>query len=684
MPSSPLHRPPGASSPLNEAGWRRSQFTYRQFSQLASSNTSNPLRVIAHIDLDAFYAQCEMVRLGIPEDKPLAVQQWQGLIAVNYPAREYGIGRHSNVEEAKKLCPELIAQHVATWREGDEKWAYREDAAANIVTDKVSLDPYRLQSREILASIKEALPSDLQKVEKASIDEVFLDLSSQVHSILLERFPELSNPPPYDDPTEKLPLPSIVALDWQTDALIDLDEEQETIDPDWDDVAILIGSEIVRKVRSEVRQKLGYTCSAGVASNKLLSKLGSAYKKPNKQTVVRNRAVSAFMSGFKVTKLRNLGGKLGEQIVSTFNTESVTDLLEVPLTTMKSKLGHDTGLWIYNTIRGIDTSEVNSRTQIKSMLSAKSFRPTINSSEQAIRWLRIFAADIFSRLVEEGVLENKRRPRTMNLHHRHEGQVRSRQGPIPQGKVLDEEALFELAKDLLSQIIAEGRGVWPCANLSLSVGGLEDGVKGNMGIGAFLVKGEEAEALRSSTSDSRPSSTGPEPSAKKRRVEDGGIQRFFSKRPSNDHDRSPSSEPITSKEFPKSGGMPSEDLQKTLSFATIHDHEANHEPNLSLHQTSALLWDAGATSVQGDHNQQPYIDLLVCSRCKASFADPEALQSHEDWHMAKDLQEAERVKPVFAERQSAARNSTQKAQGTSSKRGRGGKLEQGQSRLNFG
>lgn len=76
MDSSPLRRPFGASSPLNEGGWRRSQFTYRQFWQLASSNTSNPLRVIAHIDLDAFYAQCEMVRLGIPEDKPLAVQQW--------------------------------------------------------------------------------------------------------------------------------------------------------------------------------------------------------------------------------------------------------------------------------------------------------------------------------------------------------------------------------------------------------------------------------------------------------------------------------------------------------------------------------------------------------------------------------------------------------------------------------
>jgi DNA polymerase eta len=74
MPSSPM--PGGASSPIHGTARRRSRFTYRHLSQLASYQTTNPLRVIAHIDLDAFYAQCEMVRLGVPEDKPLAVQQW--------------------------------------------------------------------------------------------------------------------------------------------------------------------------------------------------------------------------------------------------------------------------------------------------------------------------------------------------------------------------------------------------------------------------------------------------------------------------------------------------------------------------------------------------------------------------------------------------------------------------------
>ncbi len=67
-----------ASSPLSagERRRRKSRFTYRQFAQLAAGSTSCPLRVIAHVDLDAFYAQCEMVRLGVKEDQPLAVQQW--------------------------------------------------------------------------------------------------------------------------------------------------------------------------------------------------------------------------------------------------------------------------------------------------------------------------------------------------------------------------------------------------------------------------------------------------------------------------------------------------------------------------------------------------------------------------------------------------------------------------------
>ena len=561
----------------------------------------------------------------------------QGLIAVNYPARDFGIGRHCNLAEAKKLCPGLIVQHVATWREGDDKWAYRLDSAANIATDKVSLDPYRVESRKILTLVKDSLPPDLQRVEKASVDEVFLDLSAHVRSVLLDRFPELKNPPPYDDPTEKLPLPGVAALDWQADALVDLDEEEEIQDPDWDDVVILLGSEIVRDVRARIRRELGYTCSAGIAHNKMVSKLASAHKKPNSQTVVRSRAVHSFLAGIKLTKIRNLGGKLGDQVVSMFNTEDTSKLLEIPLEQLNTKLGEETGLWLYNTLRGIDQSEVNSRTQIKSMLSAKSFRPSINSRDQAVKWLRIFVADIYARLVEEGVLDNKRRPRTINLHHRCSGQTRSKQCPIPQGRSLDEGTLLRLSKDLLDQILADGKS-WPCANISLSVGGFEEGIKGNMGIGGFLVRGEDALVTRPrSPPEKRPIEENTS-SNKRLRAEANDIQRFFSK---------------------------STSIQNSIT-----------------HEGDAM--ESAGPETEGKFVQRPITDFF-CPRCNICFDDAQSLQSHNDWHMAKDLQEVEDVRGSAPEPSGAPRASHSKGSVAHSKRGRGAsKIERGQKKLNFG
>lgn len=40
--------------------------------------------------------------------------QWEGLIAVNYPARARGVTRHMRVHEAKAACPELRLAHVQT------------------------------------------------------------------------------------------------------------------------------------------------------------------------------------------------------------------------------------------------------------------------------------------------------------------------------------------------------------------------------------------------------------------------------------------------------------------------------------------------------------------------------------------------------------------------------------------
>jgi DNA polymerase eta len=417
--------------------------------------------------------------------------------------------------------------------------------------------------------------------------------------------------------------------------------------------------------------------SGGISRNKMLAKLGAGYKKPNQQTVIRNRAVQQFLSDFKFTKIRNLGGKLGDEIVAMFNTDTVGDLLKVPLEAMR-KLGDDTGSWLYNTIRGEDSSEVNVRTQIKSMLSAKSFRPSINNFEQGARWLRIFAADIFSRCVEEGVLENKRRPKVITLHHRQGAQTRSRQSPIPQGKPLTEQMLFELAKNLLAQVVVDGRA-WPCGNLSLSVGGFEDGVTGNRGIGGFLVRGDEAKALMDKESvDDLSRQSSEQPPNKRRRVETTTkLNQFFTR----DESRDSGAEQYETDDVHENNDMNGK--HDTIRLKTPEHHE--------------LMSDKLPPSAQGappQFLQQQGLDTWFCQKCGSHVSKEQA--EHEDWHFAKELadqlRDQERAEIAAAAR--PAPTSTPKAPPTR-RRGRppGGSnsvasrktpAERGQKTLGFG
>ena len=425
-----------------------------------------------------------------------------------------------------------------------------------------------------------------------------------------------------------------------------------------------LGSEIVRKVRGAIWERLHYTCSAGIARNKMMAKLGSGAHKPNQQTIVRNRAMQHFLSTYKFTTIRNLGGKLGDKVVETFNTDELSELLKIPIEQMKSKLGDDTGSWLYSIVRGEDNSEVTSRTQIKSMLSAKSFRPSINSHEQAVKWLRIFVADIYGRLVEEGVVENKRRPKTMTLHHRQGGTTRSKSMAISQGRKIDSEMMLELAKQLLGQVIVDGRA-WPCANLSLSVGGFEEGVSGNHGIGSFLLRGEDAKLVAPEGGDRSNTATpiqdeDDRPGKKRKLNEVRDIGKFFRRSESRDAQN---------------------------PFETEHDAEVDED--LEQHDTHHVPdeRDSDPTS----HLHQTDIASYFCEDCKQSVPESSRTE-HSDWHFAQDLAAQERQPPINAP--SSHSNSrppgpSNHSQLPKSKRGRssGGAArpaEKGQSRLAFG
>jgi DNA polymerase eta len=73
------------------------------------------------------------------------------------------------IEDAKKLCPDLVVQHVATYREGESEAGYWDDVDRRthkvgyphepLANLQVSLDPYRRESLKILAVFREMAPT---------------------------------------------------------------------------------------------------------------------------------------------------------------------------------------------------------------------------------------------------------------------------------------------------------------------------------------------------------------------------------------------------------------------------------------------------------------------------------------------------------------------------------------------
>ena len=108
-------------------------------------------RVVAHIDLDAFFAAVE--ELERPELRGLPVivggdPQGRGVVATaNYVARGYGIGSAMACAEARRRCP-----------------------AAIFIRPRMGV--YREYSREVWSIVAEVVPT----IEQAGIDEGYLDL----------------------------------------------------------------------------------------------------------------------------------------------------------------------------------------------------------------------------------------------------------------------------------------------------------------------------------------------------------------------------------------------------------------------------------------------------------------------------------------------------------------------------
>ncbi|KAJ7056575.1 DNA/RNA polymerase [Mycena amicta] len=402
-----------------------------------STDLSKALRVISLCDCDAFYAGCEMVRLNI-FDKPLVVLQWKLLIAVNYPARKYGITRMMPLKEAKERCPELIVVHVATYKEGEHEPGYWENPDTR--THKVSLDLYRRESIKTLQHAPLGLDTPL--------------------------------PPP----------PDTLWHEHSTIIPIDPSQEEAFNPKTWHDIALSIGAELMHKVRHQISEKLTYTTSAGIARNKFLAKLCASHRKPMGQSILRNAAIPNYLLPLDFQRIRFLGGKLGVALADGYDVSSVADLL-------CRRFGEES-IWVYEVLRQVAAIYLKEKSALnKSMLAAKNLPEPITKLSDGYHWIRVLAAELALRLNEARETKLAMWPKTIVLHARNvlgDGR-KSKQAPWPFVQDVTVEVVAAAADRLWRELI-DPHAPLKVTGLSLGFTGIEGVESGLKSIDTFFRK----------------------------------------------------------------------------------------------------------------------------------------------------------------------------------------------------
>ncbi|KAI3440286.1 UmuC domain-containing protein [Psidium guajava] len=353
-------------------------------------------RVIAHIDMDCFYVQVEQRKQPELRGLPTAVVQYNswkggGLIAVGYEARNYGVKRSMRGDEAKEVCPQIHLVQVPVAR------------------GKADLNSYREAGSEVVSILART-----GRCERASIDEVYLDLTDAAETMLAETPPESLEV--IDDEALKSHILGLKHEDG-SDTKENVKEWLCQSDADHRDKLLACGVLIVADLRMQVLQETQFTCSAGISHNKMLSKLASAMNKPAQQTVVPFSSVQGLLESLPIKKMKQLGGKLGSSLQSELGVNFVGDLLKFSEQKLQEYYGINTGTWLWNIARGISGEEVEGRLLPKSHGSGKTFPGprALKTLPSVQHWLNELCEELSERL-QIDLDQNKRIARTLSLH----------------------------------------------------------------------------------------------------------------------------------------------------------------------------------------------------------------------------------------------------------------------------
>ena len=247
-------------------------------------------KYIMHIDMDAFFASIEQLDNPDLRGKPVGVgsRHARGVLsAASYEARKFGVRSAMPVQQALKLCPHL-----------------------QLVSGN------RSRYKEISAKVMEVLSNYSPVVEKASIDEAYIDITG----------------------TKKLfgtPL------------------------------------QIAQAIKTDIRKSTGLTASVGIAPVKFLAKIASDLNKPDGISIIEADQVQEFLKTLPVEKIPGVGKKALPKLRS-YGIVYAADMRRHSPDFWKERFG-ERGLVLYDKGAGIDPTPVSKGAGMKSSSAENTF-----------------------------------------------------------------------------------------------------------------------------------------------------------------------------------------------------------------------------------------------------------------------------------------------------------------------
>jgi DNA polymerase IV (DinB-like DNA polymerase) len=160
--------------------------------------------------------------------------------------------------------------------------------------------------------------------------------------------------------------------------------------------------EIARRIKAEIRQKEGLTCSIGIGPNKLIAKIASDMEKPDGLTIVRPERVEVFLAPLSVRCIPGVGPK-SEKVLKRMGIGTIRALAKADLQELKLVFGK-WGYEMQRLARGIDEREVRERGLAKSIGRERTFEEDTNDRGVIMKTLKELAEEVHEDAIKRGYM----------------------------------------------------------------------------------------------------------------------------------------------------------------------------------------------------------------------------------------------------------------------------------------